>query len=138
MRLQLIFIAIVLLTTPLVWALPRFWHRKLMMAITLIVLGWFAPLSLLTMLLVALIQWLLWRIKSENFKRLRFIISVFLPLLIMVVYKIGHRVDDWLLPLGLSYYAFRQIHVAFEYYKGQLVNITLEEYFQYLLFYRLF
>ena len=134
MRIQLIFIAIVLLTTPLVWALPRFWHGKLMMATTLIVLAWFAPLSLLTMLIVALIQWLLWRIKSGNFKRLRFLISVCLPLLILVAYKMGHRVDNWLLPLGLSYYAFRQIHVAFEYYKGQLANITLEEYFQYLLF----
>lgn len=39
-----------------------------------------------------------------------------------------------LIPLGLSYYAFRQIHYALEYYKGKLPQHTFWDYCAYLFF----
>ena len=134
MRLQLLFIAIVLLTTPLIWLSPKTWRGKIMMLATLLVWLYIAPLSLLIMLSVAVCQWLLLQPGYIRFRRQRLILSILLPVLPLVVYKMGHKIDDWIVPLGLSYYAFRQMHVAFEYYKGQLANFTLEDYFQYLLF----
>ncbi len=134
MRLQLFFIAVVLITAPLLWMVPKMWRGKIMILTTFLVWLSIAPLSLLIMLFVATLQWMLWQPHFTKHKQLRLLLSVSLPLLPLIAYKVGHKVNDWIIPLGLSYYAFRQIHVAFEYYKGQLTKITLEEYFQYLLF----
>ena len=134
MKLQLLFIAIVLLTTPLIWLSPKTWRGKIMMLTTLLVWSYIAAWSLLILVFVTVLQWLLWRPGFIKYKRLRLMLSILLPLLPLVVYKIEHKINDWVVPLGLSYFAFRQIHVAFEYYKGQLTKLTLEDYFQYLLF----
>jgi alginate O-acetyltransferase complex protein AlgI len=134
MKLELIFLGVVIFTTPLIWIVSKFWHEKIMLAISLLVLCWVAPLSLLLMLFVATTQWLLWKYAMIRLKRIGFLLTISLPLIPLIVYKLGQNSDDWILPLGLSYYAFRQIHVAFEYYKGEMKHISLEAYYQYLLF----
>src|SRR3978361_2027952 len=112
MKVELIFIAIVLMSGPLLWMLPKLWHSKIMMAITFIVLCWIAPVSLMIMLLIAVTQWLLWSIKSQRFIQPGLLLATIIPLVTLVVYKFEHKFDNWLIPLGLSYYAFRQVHVA--------------------------
>lgn len=134
MKLQLFFIAVVLCTSPFIWILPKTWRGKIMMLATLIVWLYVSAWSLLILILITVLQWLLWQPYFKEYKRLRLMLSILLPLLPLIIYKIGHKTNDWIIPLGLSYYAFRQMHVAFEYYKGQLTRLTLEEYFQYLLF----
>lgn len=129
-----LFAAIILLSAPLVWKSSKFWQGKMMMCITLLVFAWMAPFSLALMLLVAALQWLLWQFIPERYKKAAFLFSILLPLLPLAAYKLGHKTSGWILPLGLSYYAFRQIHVAFEYYMGKIKKPSLEEYFQYLLF----
>jgi alginate O-acetyltransferase complex protein AlgI len=134
MKLEFIFLLVIIFTTPLIWNVSKFWHEKIMLTISLLVLGWLAPLSLLLMLFVATAQWLLWRYGMTRLKRIGFLLSISLPLIPLIVYKLGQNSDGWILPLGLSYYAFRQIHVAFEYYKGEIKSISLEAYYQYLVF----
>lgn len=134
MSLQLLFILVVMVTTPLVWLVPRLWRSRVMMISTLIVLLFVDAWSVALMLSVAALQWALWNAKGNRRRHLRLATSILLPLLPLVVYKLGHKIDNWVLPLGLSYFAFRQIHVAFESYKNQLTQLSLEEYFRYLLF----
>ena len=133
MNLQLLFIAVVLLATPLVWYLPKAIQGSVMLIATLGVLLYIAQLSVCLMLVVAVLQWLIWKQQQFRLNKFGLISTVLLPLLPLVTYKIGYETAHWLLPLGLSYYAFRQIHVAFECYKGQAAP-TLKEYLQYLLF----
>lgn len=134
MKTDLIFIAVVLLASPIIWSSSKLWRGRMMIIVTLLVLLWIAPFSLLMMLVVATLQWLLWRSKNRNFRKLKIIISICLPILPLIMYKLGHKMDNWLIPLGLSYYAFRQIHVAFEEYKGNASKLSLEDYLQYLFF----
>jgi len=129
-----LFVAIILLSAPLVWRTSKFWQGRMMMSVTFIVLAWMAPFSLLLMLTVAVMQWLIWRFIPEQYKKAGFLLTILLPLLPLVAYKLGYKINHWILPLGLSYYAFRQIHVAFEQYMGEIKKPSLEEYFQYLLF----
>lgn len=105
-----------------------------MMGATLMAFSWFAPFSLVTMLVVGIIQWQLWQPRFTSYRMLRLVVSMLLPLSVLIVYKAGHRFENWVIPLGMSYYAFRQMHVAFEQYKGELRTISLEAYFEYLLF----
>jgi alginate O-acetyltransferase complex protein AlgI len=132
MKLQAIFLAVILLISPLVWRVPHYWRGNVMAITTLILLGWFAPVSVLLMLAVALGQWLLWN--SGSSRRVKMILTVLLPLIPLVIYKWRFNTGHWIIPLGLSYYAFRQIHVAFECYKGEMQKPSLTAYFQYLLF----
>jgi len=131
---DLLFIGAVLFASLFIWNVPKIWCSRIMMLTTALVLLWIAPVSLLTMLLVAALQWLLWHSSNHHFKKLCTVLSICLPIIPLIIYKLGYKADGWLIPLGLSYYAFRQVHVAFEHYKGTLKNISLEDYFQYLLF----
>lgn len=134
MNIEFILIAIILITAPLVWNVSRFWQGKIMMICTLLVFAWLAPWSLLLMILTACAQWLVWRYMPPGLKTTGVLLTIFLPLLLLLSYKFGHKSINWIIPLGLSYYTFRQIHAAFECYKGAMKVPTLEEYLQYLLF----
>jgi alginate O-acetyltransferase complex protein AlgI len=134
MKLQELFLVIVFLTTPLIWRIPVFWKANCMAIITLLVLSFVAPLSVLIMLLVAISQWLIWQYDLFPSGRTGFKITCILPLLPLVFYKTEAGLHQWLVPLGLSFYSFRQVHVAFEVYKGQMQKPSLVSYFQYLFF----
>lgn len=134
MKIQLLFILVVLVTAPLIWTAHKKWRGRIMMAATLLAWLFVAPFSLLLMVAVALGQWLVLKGRKSTTSKWRYLVSIILPLVPLVFYKLEHKAQDWIIPLGLSYYAFRQMHVAFEYYKGELPSFSLEEYFQYLLF----
>lgn len=134
MKLQAIILVIIFLTTPLVWRVPNYWKGNTMAIITAIFLTCIAPLSVALMLSVAFLQWFVWEKGVFKSVRAEVIIAVLLPLIPLVFYKWRFASGDWVIPLGLSYYAFRQIHVAFECYKGEMRKPGLAAYFQYLLF----
>ena len=134
MKLQALFVVIVFLTTPLIWRIPSFWKANCMAIITLLVLSFVAPLSVFIMLLVAVSQWLIWQYDLFPSGRTGFKITCILPLMPLVFYKAEAGLYHWLVPLGLSFYSFRQVHVAFEVYKGQMQKPSLVSYFQYLFF----
>ena len=134
MNLQLIFIAVVMITSPLVWRLPNYWTGRIMMLITLIALSWLAPYSVLIMLSTAFFQWVIWNNNYFGFKKPGVFLTILLPLLPLIIFKAGYKSNHWIIPLGLSFYAFRQVHVAFECYKSEMKKPGLFEYFEYLLF----
>lgn len=134
MNLEFLLVAVILLTAPLVWNASKLWRGRIMMLATALVFGWLAPLSLFIMLAVALLQWMVWKYTPLRYRQTGFVITLCLPFFLLLSYKLVHKTNNLVLPLGLSYYAFRQIHVAFEHYKGTLRNPSLESYFQYLLF----
>jgi len=134
MNLQLIFIAVVILSSPVVWHLANYWRTKLMLLITIIIISYIAPISVFIMAFVAIFQWLIWKNNYFKYKKFALLLSICLPLLPLIVYKAGYKLDHWIIPLGLSYYAFRQVHVAFDCYKGVIQKPSLLEYFQYLFF----
>jgi alginate O-acetyltransferase complex protein AlgI len=134
MKLQALFLAIILLSTPLIWRVPSFWKANCMAVITLFVLSFVAPLSVFILLVVTLFQWLIWNYDIFKSGKAGFIITIILPFLPLVFYKFESGTHLMLIPLGLSYYSFRQVHVAFECYKGQMHKPALISYLQYLLF----
>ena len=91
-------VAIILLSAPLVWRSSKFWQGKLMMLVTFQVFAWMAPLSLALMLSVAAVQWMVWRFIPVRYKKPGFIITILLPLLPLVTYKLAHKTSDWILP----------------------------------------
>ena len=133
MKIQALFLLIVLLATPLIWRIKPAWRGQTMSLITFCTLAVVAPVSLLLMLGAAFLQWLVWH-HSRWSARYMLIATVTVPLIPLIIYKTGAEWRDWLIPLGLSYYAFRQIHVAFECYKQLLRPPTIKSYAGYLLF----
>ena len=133
MKTQALFLLIVLLSAPVVWRLPSRWRGEAMGLITFCTIAVVAPFSLLLMLSTAFLQWLVWN-RLRGAVRVSLVVSVIISLIPLLVYKWGAERRDWLIPLGLSYYAFRQIHVAFEVYKQTMQPPTLKSYGIYLLF----
>ena len=134
MKLQFILLIVVFVAAVMIWLAPRKYAPRIMMWTTLLTYCWLAPLALFLLLITAFLQWCVWHFSAAIPGRLARWLPVILPVIPLAVYKLGFAYAGWLIPLGLSYYAFRQIHVAFEYYKGTMPMPTLIEYFQYLLF----
>jgi|GEM_PF-1939772 len=130
MKLQVLFLAMIFITSPVIWLVPRQWTGRVMMCATFCIYAWIAPVAVALLIGCACLQWLSWHPVIRNFKW----VPVLIPLIPLVIVKTGFTYAHWLVPLGLSYYAFRQIHVAFECYKGTMQRPGLIEYLQYLLF----
>jgi alginate O-acetyltransferase complex protein AlgI len=134
MKIQALFLAVIFLVAPFIWLMPARYAGRLMMISTVIVYAIVSPLALSLLLGVSLLQWLTWHSETKYGWPAAKWLPVVIPVLPLLFYKILFTYDNWLIPLGLSYYAFRQIHVAFEYYKGTLKRVDLWEFLQYLLF----
>lgn len=131
MKTQIIFLLAVLIVAPVISLVKKHHAIKVMMVTTVIVYGWIAPVALAILLSSCLLQWLCWKAPSNVWFRW---LSVMIPLLMLIVFKVCHAAVHWLIPLGLSYYAFRQVHVAFEIYKSTLHRPAFIEYLEYHLF----
>ena len=134
MKLQFILLIIIFLVAATIWLLPRKYASGIMMWSTLAAYIWLAPLALALLLSTSFLQWCVWHFKRKISQRLARWLPIFIPAIPLVVCKLGFTYAHWLIPLGLSYYAFRQVHVAFECYKGAMHTPGLKEYFEYLLF----
>ena len=61
--------------------------------------------------------------------------SLFFLIVLIFTVKIVIAIDqDWIVPLGISYYSFRNIHYTLEYYKGKIKNESWLFYFAYNFF----
>ncbi len=134
MKTQILFLVVILLTTPMIWILPGPFRSRAMMGITFLIFTWIAPLAATIQLGVAILQWIAWTLKRydpiHGWEKL----AIGLPVIPLLFFKIGFTFQHWLIPLGLSYYIFRQIHVGFECYKGTMQKPRLSEYLEYLFF----
>jgi len=59
---------------------------------------------------------------------------LFLILLIFTVKIVIALDQEWIVPLGISYYSFRNIHYTLEYFKGKIKTESMLFYFAYNFF----
>jgi alginate O-acetyltransferase complex protein AlgI len=108
-----------------------------MMIIPFITAGYLlykSPLSLLLLLTIVFANYFILS-KSKFSQKIQILLCLTLTGGILLFAKIKLSLSDgWVIPLGLSYYAFRNIHFALECYKGKIRQFTFLEYLSYNLF----
>lgn len=124
--------------TAITWLSPEKWRSWLMMIGTAIFLLIKAPISLVILSITTTTSYFVF--KLQKLSTLSATLYVIIQnMLLFVVYKMSLSPEiispiDQLVPLGLSYYSFRQIHYAIEKYKGQLSAHNFLDYASYLFF----
>lgn len=117
------------------WILPERWQLYPGVLAAGIFLSVFAPESLCILLLTTLATYYTLKYSSNITAA---VISICIILFsIFLYFKLGYGktvLMERLLPLGISYYSFRQIHYAIEMYKRKIPSHTLKEFLMYLFF----
>jgi alginate O-acetyltransferase complex protein AlgI len=126
-----------LLMALIYWVLPDRWRSAWLTLATAVFLAWKAPVSLL----------ILSGSTISSYWLLRLVPRPGLAVLLILVQNVGYFMFfklgiaqqllpplDRFLPLGLSYYTFRQIHYALEWYKEKLGRHRFFDYVSYLFF----
>lgn len=122
----------------LYWLVPGYLRNWILLSGTVAFMAWKAPVSLVVLGLSTLSSYWIFRLTPHSGIGLGFILIQNIGYFLL--YKSGLLADsflsplDRLIPLGLSYYAFRQIHYALEYYKENLPTHTFLDYCSYLFF----
>ena len=137
MDILLIIIGICIPSIIFSWILPEKWQLFPVVITTAIFLGYISPISLGILTITSII----------NYYTLKYLPSISTATLIVVIqmcliflfFKLEYSLyfnisESIILPIGLSYYSFRQIHYAIEAYKKQLPNHTIIDYINYLFF----
>lgn len=128
---------VILFAIPMVvlaWTLPRRYVLFSQIAITGLFIGYKSPLSLLILTIVTLGNYFLIH-KAEFNKSVKIAISLCVLVALIVSAKILFTIHDtWIIPLGMSYYIFRNIHYTVESYHGRIQNDSLLFYLAYNFF----
>lgn len=118
------------------WKLPEKWQFYPLILICAVFLAFVSPVSLIILTASTVLQY-------ELIHRLKHILWIPLVLIAQIVllfsfFKIGYGETylhlDKVIPIGLSYYCFRQISYALDAYKQDLPKHSLYEYTLYLFF----
>lgn len=127
-----------LLCVPFSWLLPEKWQVTSISFITLSFLSLHAPISLAILLGTVLVNYYI--LHNYSNKATTSLIVIGQISFIFLLFKMDWP-TDWvftdsfkLIPLGLSYYSFRQIHYALDHYKGTLPKHELKDFLNYLFF----
>lgn len=123
---------------PLAWLLPERWQVSVISLLTAAFLLYVAPVSALMLLLTAAASYWVFQ-RSWLRPTGAVLLATGQAVAVWMVFKseLPARVGWWTqvgVPLGLSYYTFRQIHYAIERYKQTLPRHSWAEYLQYLFF----
>lgn len=119
------------------WLLPEKWQLTPLTIATAIFLLFASPISLITLLVTTLTSYyVLKHFKGSSPSVILVVIQI---CSIFIFFKVQETsffnlTNNSLLPLGLSYYSFRQIHYVIEGYKKELPKHTLIDYLNYLFF----
>src|SRR6188768_619196 len=128
---------VILFAIPMVllaWTLPRNYVLVSQILITGLFIGYQSPLSLLILTSITLGNYYLLH-KAVLEKSLKIVISLGILILLIVSAKILFTIHDhWIIPLGMSYYIFRNIHYTIESYNGRIQNESLLFYLAYNFF----
>jgi alginate O-acetyltransferase complex protein AlgI len=119
------------------WLLPEKWQMFPVAIATVVFLGYVSPVSLVILTVSSLITYyVLQSNTSQPTATLVIVIQVSCVLLIFKLQTILHYniTENALLPLGLSYYSFRQIHYAIEVYKKKMPTHSIIDFLNYLFF----
>jgi len=121
----------------LAWLLPERWQMLPIVLATAFFLAWVSPLSLVVLAFTALSGYYI--IKLYPSLTTAILIVIIQVTAIFLFFKLEYGVEysllrNSILPLGLSYYSFRQIHYAFEAYKQKLPEHSITDYISYMFF----
>ncbi|MEP1034417.1 MBOAT family O-acyltransferase [Ekhidna sp.] len=116
----------------LYWIFPR--YQSLLISLSgILLLAIHSPISILPLALTSILQYIL--ITKVTNKRSSTILSIVIIVIVLASYKIAEAVNVWSIAfVGLSYYSFKQIHLAIENYKGTLPIFGFSEYTGFLFF----
>ncbi len=136
---NLLFMAI-LVCIPLIalaWSLPEKWQMFPVVISTALFIGYVSPVSLFILFSTTVITY--YTLKNYKSQPAATLIIIMLVGSILLFYKLQpvlhfSNTINWIFPLGLSYYSFRQIHYAIEEYKKKLPAHSISDYFIYLFF----
>ncbi len=116
----------------LYWLIPRFKSAIISLS-GIVLLAVYSPISLVPLIITTCIQFFLLT-RFPN-KRNATILSITITGGTLISYKLVGMMSVWSLTfLGLSYYSFKQIHVAIENYKGTLPAFGISDYVGFLFF----
>lgn len=128
------FFVVSLFAVSLSWAFRAKWSIYVIPIITSCYLAYKSPLSLLLLLTIIFFNYFI-LFKTHFSQKIQMILCLTLTCGILLFAKIKLTISPgWLIPLGLSYYIFRNIHFVLECYKGKIQKVTLNEYISYNLF----
>ena len=116
------------------WVLPKKYVLLSQILITAIFILYQSPISLFLLTFISFGNFYILH-KSKWSNSIKITLSLSLLILLISVAKILFSIDEnWVMPLGLSYYAFRNIHYTLEYYKGKIQNENILFYLAYNFF----
>ena len=137
MEIIFLIFATLLPTLLLTWFLPKKWQMFPMPIATAGFLIYLSPISFVILSFTTLMSFFF----IKNFKSITtatiLIICQLVAIFIFFKLQLGSSfnfIDSKVLPLGLSYYSFRQIHYTLEAYKNKLPKHTFFQYLNYLFF----
>ncbi len=130
-------IEIFLFSIPLVfltWILPKRYVLLSQILLTSLFILYKSPLSFCVISITAFGNYYLLH-KSKLNTSVKINISLVFLILMIIIAKVYVTIDhNWVIPLGLSYYTFRNIHYTLEVYKGKIQQENLLHYLAYNFF----
>ena len=118
----------------LAWTLPRKYVLVSQIAITGAFIAYQSPLSFAILSAITFGNYYLLH-KADLKKSIKIAISLGILVLLIVSAKILFTIHEhWIIPLGMSYYIFRNIHYTIESYNGRIQNEGLLFYLAYNFF----
>src|SRR5688572_2328063 len=134
MKLVIEVIAFAIPMVLLAWTLPRKYVLPSQIAITGLFIAYQSPLSFVILSTITFGNFYLLH-KAVLRKSIKIAISLCILILLIVSAKILFTIhESWIIPLGMSYYIFRNIHYTIESYNGRIQNESLLYYLAYNFF----
>ena len=125
-------------TVAVYWLLPARARRGFLIAATATFLGIHAPLSLAILSLFVLLLYLATRVEKPRAAWSGATAAVMLVTIVIFKLRVASRTNDdvvdMIIPLGLSFYTFRCLHVLFDHYRGTSLKMRPGELLAYLFF----
>ena len=118
------------------WMLPEKWSLHPLILISALFLQYTSPISLIILLGSSVFQYYI----IHTYKKIHWapLVAIIQTVLIFTFFKIGYGSKFLMLskaiPIGLSYYSFRQISYALDAYKQTLPKHQFKDYLTYLFF----
>ena len=114
------------------WILPKKYVLLSQIVITAVFIFYKSPVSLGILTFITVGNFYV--LHQSNFRKsLKITISLLFLILLIFTVKIAMG-QEWPVPLGISYYTFRNIHYTLEYFKGKTKKESLLFYFAYNFF----
>src|SRR5262245_32722557 len=121
-------IEVILFAIPMVllaWTLPRKYVLVSQIAITGLFIAYQSPISFAILSTITFGNYYLLH-KALLRKSIKIVISLGILIVLIVSAKILFTIHhSWIIPLGMSYYIFRNIHYTVESYNGRIQNESL-------------